>query len=122
MDLKCKEKLIVSPSTLKEFALAKWINTRHNWDPMLALHMCKASRQIKEIVFDCDCKTIGKGLLYTYNNLEEIIAWEKKKRSLSLKSRHDRWLSKNFKRNLVTVHLQDDIYTDHYPYKKYKHE
>ena len=46
---------------LSSFALAAWINGRKGWDPELGLHLCKVSKTINDIVFDCDLK-LGGGL------------------------------------------------------------
>lgn len=122
-----------SPCSLQHFALAAWINGRKDWDPELGLHLCKVSKTINDIVFDCDTKLKGGGILYTYNNLRDIIEWEKKRhgqiqpiRSYSqlwVKGRrwlsNRRWLSKGaIPRAMVTVKLQDEIEMDEYPHKK----
>lgn len=122
MNLKCGEVFCKpSPCSLQHFALAAWINGRKDWDPELGLHLCKVSKTINDIVFECDTKLKFGGILYTYNNLREIIEWEKKrhdqiqsKRSYSL-----RWLSKStIPRAWITVKLQDEIEMEEYPYKK----
>lgn len=116
MELKCKEVLLKqAPESLKHFAAAAWINSRKNWDPELAKHLAKCSTQIKDIVFDCDYKGRGQGVLYTYNNIEEIVNWEETREKLPYRPR---WLSKNMKRHLITVKLQDEIEMDDYPHKK----
>ena len=116
MELKCKEVLLKqAPESLKHFAAAAWINSRKNWDPELAKHLAKCSKQIRNILFDCDYKGRGKGVLYTYNNIEEIVNWEETRAQLPYRPR---WLSKNMKRDLITVKLQDEIEMDEYPYKK----
>lgn len=116
MELKCKEVLLKqSPPSLKHFALAEWINSRKNWDPELAKQLAKRWKQIRDIVFDCDYKERGQGVLYTYNNIEEIVEWEETRAELPYRPR---WLSKNMKRHLITVKLQDEIEMDEYPYKK----
>lgn len=116
MELKCKEVLLKqAPVSLKHFAAAEWINSRKNWDPELAKHLAKCSKQIKYIVFDCDYKGRGKGVLYTYQSLEEIVDWEEKRAELPY---HPRWLSKNMKRDLIIVKLQDEIEIDNYPHKR----
>lgn len=122
-----------SPCSLQHFALAAWINGRKNWDPELGLHLCKVSKTINDIVFDCDTKLKGGGILYTYNNLREIIEWEKKRhgqiQSICSYSRlwlgnqrwlrSRRWLSKTeIPRSWITVKLQDEIEMEVYPYKK----
>lgn len=117
MNLKCEEFLCKSsPCSLLHFALAAWINGRKDWDPDLGLHLCKVSKKINDIVFDCDFKTIYGGLLYTYNNLQEIIEWEKKRQGM-IKSRRFRFYA-TMKRALITVKLQDEIEMDEYPHKK----
>lgn len=105
-----------SPCSLQHFALAAWINGRKGWDPELGLHLCKVSKSINDIVFDCDFKSIYGGILYTYNNLQEIIEWEKKRQGM-IKSRRQRWYA-TLKRAMITVKLQDEIEMDEYPYKK----
>lgn len=115
MELKCKEVLKKqAPESLKHFAAAAWINSRKNWDPELAKHLAKCSTQIRDIIFDCDYKEKGRGVLYTYNNIEDIVKWEET-RKLPYRPR---WLSKNMKRHLITVKLQDEIEMDEYPHKK----
>lgn len=115
MELKCKEVLLKqAPESLKHFAAAAWINSRKNWDPELAKHLAKCSTQIRDIIFDCDYKEKGRGVLYTYNNIEDIVKWEET-RKLPYRPR---WLSKNMKRHLITVKLQDEIEMDDYPHKK----
>lgn len=115
MELKCKEVLLKqAPESLKHFAAAAWINSRKNWDPELAKHLAKCSTQIRDIIFDCDYKERGRGVLYTYNNIEDIVKWEET-RKLPYRPR---WLSKNMKRHLITVKLQDEIEMDEYPHKK----
>lgn len=117
MNLKCEEVVLKpSPCSLQHFALAAWINGRKGWDPELGLHLCKVSKSINEIVFDCDTKSIYGGILYTYNNLQEIIEWEKKRQGL-IKSKRQRWYA-TLKRAMVTVKLQDEIEMDEYPHKK----
>lgn len=117
MNLKCEEVVLKpSPCSLQHFALAAWINGRKGWDPELGLHLCKVSKSINDIVFDCDTKSIYGGILYTYNNLQEIIEWEKKRQGL-IKSRRQRWYA-TLKRAMITVKLQDEIEMDEYPYKK----
>ena len=122
MNLKSEEVLCKpSPSSLLHFALAAWINGRKNWDPELGLHLCKVSKTINDIVFDCDLKLRGGGILYTYNNLREIIEWEKKRQGQikSISSYSPRWLSKSaIPRAWITVKLQDEIEMEEYPYKK----
>ena len=116
MELKCKEVLLKrAPESLKHFAAAAWINSRKNWDPELAKHLAKCSAQIRDIVFDCDYKERGQGVLYTYNNIEEIVKWEETRTKLPYRPR---WLSKKMKRHLITVKLQDEIEMDDYPHKK----
>lgn len=118
MNLKSEEVLLKpSPCSLQHFALAAWINGRKGWDPELGLHLCKVSKSINEIVLDCDTKTIYGGLLYTYNNLQEIIEWEKKRRPGAIQSKRQRWWA-TLKRAMVTVKLQDEIEMDEYPHKK----
>ena len=119
MNLNCEEVLLrPSPSSLKHFALAAWINGRNNWDPELAQHLCKVSKDINEIVLDCDTKSIYGGLLYTYNNLNEIVEWEKKRHG-QIMSKRSRWMSKHYvPRAMITVKLQDEIEIDEYPHKK----
>ena len=122
-----------SPCSLQHFALAAWLNGRKNWDPELGLHLCKVSKTINDIVFDCDTKLKGGGILYTYNNLREIIEWEKKNlgeiQSICRYSRlwlgnqrwirTRRWLNKaEISRAWITVKLQDEIEMDEYPHKK----
>ena len=110
-----------SPCSLQHFALAAWINGRKGWDPELGLHLCKVSKTINDIVFDCDTKLKGGGILYTYNNLREIIEWEKKRHGQiqSICSYSRRWLSKSATpRAWITVKLQDEIEMEEYPYKK----
>lgn len=117
MNLKYEEVVLKpSPCSLQHFALAAWINGRKGWDPELGLHLCKVSKSINEIVFDCDTKSIYGGILYTYNNLQEIIEWEKKRQGL-IKSKRQRYYA-TLKRAMVTVKLQDEIEMDEYPYKK----
>ena len=116
MNSKCEEVLLKpSPCSLLHFALAAWINGRKDWDPELGLHLCKVSKRINEIVFDCDSRSIY-GLFYSYNNLQEIIEWEKKRQGL-IKSRTFRWYA-TMKRAMITVKLQDEIEMDEYPHKK----
>ena len=117
MNLKCEEVLCKpSPCSLLHFALAAWINGRKNWDPELGLHLCKVSKSINDIVFDCDPTSKYGGILYTYNNLKEIIEFEKKKQGV-ISSSTLRWYTKT-KRAMVTVKLRDEIEMDKYPYKK----
>ena len=102
-------------------ALPIWINGRKNWDPELGLHLCKVSKTINDIVFACDLKLGGGGILYTYNNLREIIEWEKKRHGQiqSICSYSRRWLSKSAtSRAMITVRLQDEIEIEEYPYKR----
>lgn len=133
MNLK-KERVLrkASPCSLQHFALAAWINGRKGWDPELGLHLCKVSKTINDIVFDCDTKLKGGGILYTYNNLSDIIEWEKKRHGQILPihsynrlwlgnqrwSRSRRWLDKCVPRAMITVKLQDEIEMDEYPHKK----
>ena len=117
MNLKCEEEVLKpSPCSLQHFALAAWINGRKGWDPELGLHLCKVSKSINDIVFDCDTRSIYGGILYTYNNLQEIIEWEKKRQGV-IKSRRQRYWA-TLKRAMVTVKIQDEIEMDEYPYKK----
>lgn len=122
MNLKCQEVLCKpSPCSLQHFALAAWINGRKDWDPELGLHLCKVSKTINDIVFDCDTKTKYGGMLYTFNNLREIIEWEKKRHGqIQSKRSYSRgWLSKSsIPRAMITVKLQDEIEMEEYPYKK----
>lgn len=122
MNLKCEEVLRKqSPSSLTHFALAAWINGRVDWNPELGLHLCKVSKKINDIVMDCDTKTKYGNMLYTYNNLKEIIEWEKKRHGQIQSKRHynQGWLSKSVTpRAMVTVKLQDEIEMDEYPHKK----
>lgn len=116
MELECEEVLLKqSPAPLLHFAAAAWINSRKNWDPELALHLAKRWKKIRDIIFDCDYKEKGQGVLYTYNTIEEIVKWEETRAKLPYRPR---WLSKNMKRHLITVKLQDEIEMDEYPYKK----
>lgn len=133
MNLK-REKVLrkSSPCSLQHFALAAWINGRKNWDPELGLHLCKVSKTINDIVFDCDTKLKGGGVLYTYNNLRDIIEWEQKRQGQikSIRSYSQlwvrgrrwlstrRWLDKCDPRAMITVKLQDEIEMDEYPRKK----
>ena len=122
MDLEYEE-VLCKPSlcSLQHFALAAWINGRKGWDPELGLHLCKVSKTINDIVFDCDLKLRGGSILYTYNNLREIIEWEKKRHGQiqSICSYSRRWLSKSATpRAMITVKLQDEIEMDEYPYKR----
>ena len=83
MNLKCEEELLKrSPCSLQRIALAAWINGRKNWDPELGLHLCKVSKSIDDIVFDCDPTSKYGGIIYTYINLKEIIEFEKKNCSI----------------------------------------
>ena len=117
MNSKCEEVLCKpSPCSLQHFALAAWINGRKNWDPELGLHLCKVSKSINDIVFDCDPTSKFGGIIYTYVNLKEIIKFEKKKQGV-ISSSTLRWYTKT-KRAMVTVKLQDEIEMDKYPYKK----
>lgn len=117
MNLKCEEVVLKpSPCSLLHFALAAWINGRKDWDPELGLHLCKVSKSINEIVFDCDLKSKYGGILYTYNNLQEIIEWEKKRQGM-IQSKRQRWYA-TLKRAMITVKLQDEIEMDEYPHKK----
>ena len=117
MNLKCEEELLKrSPCSLQRIALAAWINGRKNWDPELGLHLCKVSKSINDIVFDCDPTSKFGGIIYTYVNLKEIIEFEKKKQGV-ISSSTLRWYTKT-KRAMVTVKLQDEIEMDKYPYKK----
>lgn len=122
MNLKCEEVLCKpSPCSLQHFALAAWINGRKDWDPELGLHLCKVSKTINDIVFDCNTKLKYGSILYTYNNLREIIEWEKKRHGQiqSICSYSRRWLSKSaIPRAMITVKLQDEIEMEEYPYKK----
>ena len=112
-----------SPCSLQHFALAAWINGRKGWDPELGLHLCKVSKSINEIVLDCDTKSIYGAKHYTYNNLQDIIEWEKKKQGLIKSKRQRYWAT--LKRAMVTVKLQDSIEDyfemEEYPYKKCCH-
>lgn len=123
----------LSPCSLQTFALAAWINGRKNWDPELGLHLCKVSKSINDIIFDCDTKLKNGGILYTYNNLRDIIEWEEKRHGQIHPIRHysrrwitnqnwfraRRWLNKGvIPRAMVTVKLQDEIEMDEYPHKK----
>lgn len=110
-----------SPCSLQHFALAAWINGRKGWDPELGLHLCRVSKTINDIVFDCNTKLKYGSILYTYNNLREIIEWEKKRHGQiqSICSYSRRWLSKSATpRAMITVKLQDEIEMEEYPYKK----
>lgn len=134
MNSKCEQVLRKpSPCSLQHFALAAWINGRKNWDPELGLHLCNVSKTINDIVFDCDTKMKGGGVLYTYNNLRDIIEWEKKRQGQiqSIRSYSQRWVkSQRWMRNrrwlnnfsipraMITVKLQDEIEMDEYPHKK----
>ena len=122
MNSKCEEVLCKpSPCSLQHFALAAWINGRKDWDPELGLHLCKVSKTINDIVFDCNTKLKYGSILYTYNNLREIIEWEKKRHGQiqSICSYSRRWLSKSATpRAWITVKLQDEIEMEEYPYKK----
>jgi hypothetical protein len=122
MNLKCEEVVLKpSPCSLQHFALAAWINGRKDWDPELGLHLCKVSKTINDIVFDCNTKLKYGSILYTYNNLREIIEWEKKRHGQiqSICSYSRRWLSKSaVPRAWITVKLQDEIEMEEYPYKK----
>lgn len=133
MNLKCEKVLRKPPPcSLQHFALAAWINGRKNWDPELGLHLCKVSRTIRNIIFNCTTDLKNGGIMYTYNNLSDIIEWEKRhgqiqsidpysqiwvrgRRWLSTR----RWLNKGvIPRAMVTVKLQDEIEMDEYPHKK----
>ena len=117
MNLKCEEVVLKpSPCSLQHFALAAWINGRKGWDPEFGLHLCKVSKSINDIVFDCDTRSIYGGILYTYNNLQEIIEWEKKRQG-AIQSRTFRWYA-TMKRAMITIKLQDEIEMDEYPHKK----
>ena len=122
MNSKCEEVLCKpSPCSLQHFALAAWINGRKGWDPELGLHLCRVSKTINDIVFDCNTKLKYGSILYTYNNLREIIEWEKKRHGQiqSICSYSRRWLSKSATpRAWITVKLQDEIEMEEYPYKK----
>lgn len=120
MNIKCEEVLYKpSPCSLQHFALAAWINGRKNWDPELGLHLCKVSKSINDIVFHCDTKSRYGAILYTMNNLREIIEWEKKRHGQIQSKRPYGWQSKNsIPRAMITVKLQDEIEMDEYPYKK----
>ena len=122
MNLKCEEVMCKSsPCSLQHFALAAWINGRKGWDPELGLHLCRVSKTINDIVFDCNTKLKYGSILYTYNNLREIIEWEKKRHGQiqSICSYSRRWLSKSATpRAWITVKLQDEIEMEEYPYKK----
>lgn len=121
-----------SPCSLQHFALAAWINGRKDWDPELGLHLCKVSKTINDIVFQCDTKLEGGGILYTYNNLREIIVWEKKFGEIQSICKYNRlwlgnqrwirsrrWLDKaEISRPWITVKLQDEIEMEEYPNKK----
>lgn len=121
-----------SPCSLQHFALAAWINGRKDWDPELGLHLCKVSKTINDIVFQCDTKLEGGGILYTYNNLREIIEWEKKWGQIQSICKYNRlwlgnqrwirsrrWLDKaEISRPWITVKLQDEIEMEEYPNKK----
>lgn len=109
MELKCKEvlKAVNDPPSLLKLAIVQWINHRKNWDPHLALHFCKRSKQINDIIFDCDIKNPHGRILYEYQSLRDIIMWEAgNKCRLAYRPR---WLSKNMKRDHVIVKLQDEI-------------
>lgn len=117
MNLRCEGVLCKpSPCSLQHFALAAWINGRKGWDPELGLHLCKVSKTINDVVFDCDTRSIYGGILYTYNNLQEIIEWEKKRQG-GIKSKSFRFYA-TMKRAMITVKLQDEIEMDEYPHKK----
>ena len=122
MNLECEEVLCKpSPCSLQHFALAAWINGRKDWDPELGLHLCKVSKTINDIVFDCNTTLKYGTILYTYNNLREIIEWENKRHGQfqSICAYGRRWLSKSAKpRALITVKLLDEIEMEEYPYKK----
>ena len=122
MNSKCEEVLCKpSPCSLQHFALAAWINGRKGWDPELGLHLCRVSKTINDIVFDCNTKLKYGTILYTYNNLREIIEWEKKRHGQiqSICSYSRRWLSKSATpRAWITVKLQDEIEMEEYPHKK----
>ena len=118
MDLKCSEALLkASPIPLLHLAAAAWINGRKSWNPDLAKHLAKTSRPLFEIVFDCSRRNGygGSGLLYTYNNITEIVEWEENNEKLPYRPR---WLSKNLKRDSIVVKLQDVIEMDEFPHKK----
>lgn len=124
MDLSCKEELKApSPASLLKLSAVSWINGRKGWDPDLALHLCKSSKELKKLVFDCDVKNSHGRFYYSYNTLEEIVNWENEdKMSLLYKPR---WLWKNMKRPSFVVKLQDEIILedDEIAYnKKHKYE
>lgn len=106
---------------MQHFALAAWINGRKNWDPELGLHLCKVSKSINNIILDCKRNSKFGGLLYSYNNLREIIEWEKN-RHTQIQSRYCYYSGWKCKRSMpkamITVKLQDEIEMDEYPYKK----
>ncbi len=115
-DLKCSETLLnPSPNPLLHLAAAAWINGRKNWNPDLAKHLAKTSRPLFEIIFDCSHRNGYGGLLYTYNNIVEIVEWEENNKKLLYRPR---WLSKNMKRDSIVVKLQDAIEMDEFPHKK----
>lgn len=124
MDLVCKEQLKANgPASLVKLSAASWINGRKDWDPELALHLCKVSKELKKTVFDCDVKNAQGRLYYSYNTLEEIVNWENDYKAQPLYK--PRWLWKNMKRPSFVVKLQDDIILedDEIVYnKKHKYE
>lgn len=108
-DLKCKEKMKgYMPHTLKDLALKQWINTRKDWDPELALHLCKVSRSIRDTVFECDVKVEYGRPCWTYQNLRDIVVWEKAR-----KHRMPHYTSFWYRKpDPITVKLQDIIEND----------
>ena len=118
MELKCKEvlKSVNDPPSLLKLALVQWINHRKYWDPDLGLLLCEKSKQINDIVFDCDVTNPHGRLLYTFQSLREIIEWEE--RGKNRMAYRPRWLSKKMKRDHVIVKLQDEIEMAKYPFKR----
>lgn len=119
MDLMCHEVLVrPSPTSLKHFALAAWINTRKYWDPDLAVHMCNVSVDINNIILRCAVNSKYGGFMYTYNNVRQIVEWERNRYKQLVSQSSTWWSRRDLPRNMVTVRLQDEIVMDKYPYKK----
>lgn len=79
-----------NPLSLLKLSANAWINGRWDWDPELALHLCKVVPKINDLMFDCSVQTLlykcnwpdmcnmvhGMKTRYYYLFLKEIVEWE----------------------------------------------
>lgn len=85
MSLICEERLLnPSPPSLFKIAAAEFINSRQvRWKNGGTFEqVCEfliEGTNINNIYFDCNKKSVRR-ILYTLNNLSEILAWERKER------------------------------------------